>query len=135
MGAIREVAPAYEKKFGVKLQVLAAPSMGETPQAIPNRLARAEPADVVLMVGAALDKLVAGGQADKSSRVDLGQSFIAMAVRQGQPKPDISTLQGLRTVLLNSKSVAYSDSASGVYLSRTLFPACTWVLASRPRPT
>ncbi|MDG9872282.1 substrate-binding domain-containing protein [Pseudomonas juntendi] len=122
MGAIREVAPAYEKKFGVKLQVLAAPSMGETPQAIPNRLARAEPADVVLMVGAALDKLVAGGQADKSSRVDLGQSFIAMAVRQGQPKPDISTLQGLRAVLLNSKSVAYSDSASGVYLSKTLFP-------------
>ncbi len=122
MGAIREVAPAYEKKFGVKLEVLAAPSMGETPQAIPNRLARGEQADVVLMVGAALDKLVAGGQVDQSSRVDLGKSFIAMAVRKGQPKSDISTMQGLRTVLLNSSSVAYSDSASGVYLSKTLFP-------------
>jgi len=122
MGAIREVAPVYEKQFGVKLQVLAAPSMGETPQAIPNRLARGEPADVVLMVGSALDKLVVGGQADKNTRVDLGKSFIAMAVRKGQPKPDISTLQGLRTVLQNSSSVAYSDSASGVYLSKTLFP-------------
>lgn len=122
MGAIREVAPIYQKKFGVKLEVLAAPSMGETPQAVPNRLARGEQADVVLMVGSALDNLVADGQADKTSRVDLGKSFIAMAVRKGEPKPDISTMQGLRTVLQNSSAVAYSDSASGVYLSKTLFP-------------
>lgn len=122
MGAIREVAPAYEKKYGVKLDVLAAPSMGQTPQAVPNRLARGEQADVVLMVGSALDNLVASGQADKTSRRDLGKSYIAMAVRKGEPKPDISTLQALRTVLQNSSSVAYSDSASGVYLSKTLFP-------------
>lgn len=122
MGAIREVAPVYEKKYGVKLEVLAAPSMGETPQAVPNRLARGEQADVVLMVGSALDNLVASGQADKTSRIDLGKSFISMAVRKGEPKPDISTMQTLRTVLQNSNSVAYSDSASGVYLSKTLFP-------------
>ncbi|POF88327.1 substrate-binding domain-containing protein [Pseudomonas putida] len=122
MGAIREVAPAYQKKFGVKLNVLAAPSMGDTPQAIPNRLAKGEDADVVLMVGSALDTLVADGQAEKASRVDLGKSFIAMAVRQGEPTPDISTMQNLRKVLVESKSVAYSDSASGVYLSNTLFP-------------
>lgn len=122
MGAIREAAPAYEKKFGVRLNVLAAPSMGETPQAVPNRLARGESADVVLMVGSALDDLIAHGQAEQASRVDLGKSFIAMAVRKGAPKPDISTMQGLRSVLLQSSSVAYSDSASGVYLSRTLFP-------------
>ncbi|WP_313643504.1 substrate-binding domain-containing protein [Pseudomonas sp.] len=121
MGAIREVAPAYEKQFGVKLQVLAAPSMGQTPQAVPNRLARGEQADVVLMVGAALDTLSAA-QVDKASRVDLGESYIAMAVRHGAPKPNISTLKALRTTLLNSTSVAYSDSASGVYLSTTLFP-------------
>ncbi|AXA24035.1 substrate-binding domain-containing protein [Pseudomonas putida] len=122
MGAIREVAPAYEKKYGVKLEILAAPSMGDTPQAIPNRLARGEQADVVLMVGSALDNLVASGQADKTSRIDLGKSFIAMAVRKGAPKPDISTMQTLRKVLQDSSSVAYSDSASGVYLSKTLFP-------------
>ncbi|WP_343584704.1 substrate-binding domain-containing protein [Pseudomonas sp.] len=122
MGAIREVAPAYEKTYGVKLEVLAAPSMGETPQAVPNRLARGEQADVVLMVGSALDNLVASGLADKTSRIDLGKSFIAMAVRKGESKPDIGTMQALRTVLQNSSSVAYSDSASGVYLSKTLFP-------------
>jgi molybdate transport system substrate-binding protein len=122
MGAIREVAPVYEKATGVKLEIAAAPSMGDTPQAIPNRLARKEPADVVLMVGSALDKLVADGQALKDSRVDLGQSFIAMAVRQGAPKPDISTMDAFKKTLENAQSVAYSDSASGVYLSRVLFP-------------
>ena len=122
MGAIRAVAPAYEKATGVKLDIAAAPSMGDTPQAIPNRLARHEPADVVLMVGSALDKLIADGQAVKDSRVDLGQSFIAMAVRQGAPKPDISTMAAFKQTLEDAQSVAYSDSASGVYLSRILFP-------------
>ncbi|MCI2245789.1 substrate-binding domain-containing protein [Xanthomonas sp. PPL568] len=122
MGAIRAVAPDYERATGVKLQIEAAPSMGDTPQAIPNRLARHEPADVLLMVGAALDKLVASGQARPASRVDLGESYIAMAVKQGAPKPDISTMEAFRKTLLDSRSVAYSDSASGVYLSRTLFP-------------
>lgn len=123
MGAIRGVAPAYEHTYGVKLNVLAAPSMGQTPQAIPNRLKRGEPADVVLMVGSALDKLVADGKADQASRIDLGKSFIAMAVRKGEPKPAIGTMGELRQVLLDSPSVAYSDSASGVYLSKALFPS------------
>ncbi|RRV10179.1 ABC transporter substrate-binding protein [Pseudomonas sp. v388] len=122
MGAVRNIAPEYEKATGVKLKIEASPSMGTTPQAIPNRLARHEPADVVLMVGSALDKLIAQGQADKASRVDLGESYIAMAVRKGEPKPDISTMEALRKTLLAGKSIAYSDSASGVYLSRILFP-------------
>ena len=123
MGAIRAIAPGYEKTTGVTLNIQAAPSMGNTAQAIPNRLARKEPADVVLMVGSALDTLVAQGQVNKASRVDLGKSFIAMAVREGERHPDISTLAAFRQTLLDSTSLAYSDSASGVYLSRILFPS------------
>lgn len=122
MGAIRAVAPDYEKLAGVRLNIVAAPSMGETPQAIPNRLARKEPADVVLMVGSALSKLAEQGQVDKATQVDLGESFIAMAVRKGAEKPNISDMASFEKTLLQSRSVAYSDSASGVYLSRVLFP-------------
>jgi molybdate transport system substrate-binding protein len=125
MGAVQGIAPDYEKATGVKLNIEAAPSMGKTPQAIPNRLDRKEPADVVLMVGSALDKLVAQDQVDKASRVDLGKSYIAMAVGKGETKPDISTMEAFRKALLDSKSIAYSDSASGVYLSRILFPKMT----------
>jgi ABC-type molybdate transport system substrate-binding protein len=121
MGAFKAVAPDYEQRAGVKLQGEVAPSMGATPQAIPNRLARHEPADVVLMVGAALDKLIKDGKVDPKTRVDLGKSYIAMAVRHGAPHPDISTMEAFKQTLLDTKSIAYSDSASGVYLSRVLF--------------
>jgi molybdate transport system substrate-binding protein len=56
------------------------------------------------------------------SRVDLVRSSIGMAVRAGAPRPDISTLEALKRTLLAAKSIAYSDSASGVYLSTELFP-------------
>jgi molybdate transport system substrate-binding protein len=45
-----------------------------------------------------------------------------MAVKAGAPKPDISTVDALKRVLLNAKSIGYSDSASGVYLHDELFP-------------
>jgi molybdate transport system substrate-binding protein len=44
-----------------------------------------------------------------------------MVVRKGQPKPNISTEAGLKKALLDAKSVAYSDSASGVYIQAELF--------------
>jgi molybdate transport system substrate-binding protein len=56
------------------------------------------------------------------SRVDLVRSRIAMAVRAGAPKPDISSVDALTRALLSAKSIAYSSSASGVYLSTELFP-------------
>lgn len=97
------------------------PSMGTTPQAIPNRLARNEPADVVIMVGYALDDLVKKGQVGADTRVELADSRIGMVVRQGQPKPDIATTDGLKKTLLAASSIAYSDSASGVYIEKEMF--------------
>lgn len=61
------------------------PSMGKTPQAIPARLARGESIDVVIMVGSALDQLIADGIADGSTKVVLADSYIACAVPAGAP--------------------------------------------------
>ena len=86
------------------------------------RLERGEAIDVVIMAAPALDDLIKQGKVRADSRVDLVQSKIGMAVKAGAPKPDISTVDALKRTLLAAKSIAYSDSASGVYLSTELFP-------------
>lgn len=119
--ALRTLAPAYETRTGNKVTLIWGPSMGQAPEAIPNRLGRGEPIDVLVMVGGALDKLGKAGKIDPASQTVLAKSLIAAAVKTGAPKPDISTVEGLRKALLDAKTVAYSDSASGVYLSTVLF--------------
>src|SRR6185437_14681632 len=47
----------------------------------------------------------------------LALSQIGMVVRQGAPRPDISTVEALRKALLEARSIAYSDSGSGTYIS------------------
>ncbi|MDA9410142.1 MULTISPECIES: substrate-binding domain-containing protein [unclassified Bradyrhizobium] len=112
-----ELGPAFEKSTGHKLITTRGPSVGDSPEAIPTRLSRGEEADVVIMDGIGVDLLDQKGLTRAGSRVPLAESFIGMVVRAGQPKPDISTMDALRKTLLAAKSIAYSDSSSGTYLS------------------
>jgi molybdate transport system substrate-binding protein len=120
--AYGDLAAEFERTTGNTLVSIWGPSMGDTPQAIPNRLARGEPVDVVIIVGDALDGLIKQGRVVAGSRVDLARSGIGMAVRAGAPKPDIGSVDAFKRALIAAKSIAYSDSASGVYLSTVLFP-------------
>ena len=117
----KELGPAFETSTGHKLVTTRGPSVGDSPEAIPTRLARGEEADVVIMDGAGVDILDQRGLARPGSRVPLAESFIGMVVRAGQPKPDIGTVEALRKTLLAAKSIAYSDSSSGTYLSTVGF--------------
>jgi molybdate transport system substrate-binding protein len=119
--AYKTLAPEFEQTTGNHLITGWGPSMGNTTDAVPQRLARNEPIDVLIMVGSALGKLVREGKIIPDSRVDLASSAIGIAIRSGSPKPDITTVDSLRTTLLNARSIAYSDSASGVYVSTELF--------------
>ncbi len=120
--AYLQLAPQYEHATHNKLATEFGPSMGTTHNAIPVRLDRGEAIDVVIMAAPALEELIKQGKVRADSHVDLVQSKIAMAVKAGAPKPDISTVEALKRTLLAAKSIAYSDSASGVYLYNELFP-------------
>jgi molybdate transport system substrate-binding protein len=119
--AYQALVPEFERLTGNKVLTSYGPSMGTTVNAIPVRLERGEPADVLIMVGYALDSLVKQGKVVADSRVDLVKSPIGIAVKSGAPKPDISSADAVRRALLAAKSVAYSDSASGVYVSTEMF--------------
>jgi len=120
-GVYAELGPAFERASGHKLVTTRGPSMGDSPESIPTRLARGETADVVIMDGSAADALVKRGLARADSKTELALSQIGMVVRAGAPKPDIRSVEAFRSALLAAKSIAYSDSSSGTYLSTTLF--------------
>jgi molybdate transport system substrate-binding protein len=119
--AFNALVPEFEKTTGNKVLTAYGPSMGTTVNAIPVRLERGEPVDVVIMVGYALGDLIKNGKVIADSRVDLVKSPIGVAVKTGAPKPDLSSADTLKRALLAAKSVAYSDSASGVYVSTEMF--------------
>lgn len=119
--AYKALAPEYERASGDTLKIGWGPSMGDTPNAVPARLARGEKLDVVIMVGTALDDLIKQGKVLPDSKVVLARSSIGVAVKAGAPKPDIGSAEAVKQALLAAKSVAYSDSASGVYISTKMF--------------
>jgi len=118
--AYLELAPAFERATGHRI-VTDATSMGTGPTGIAARLERGEAIDVVIVADTDLERLATAGRIRPGTRVDLARSEIGMAVRRGTPKPDISSVDALRRTLLDAKSIAYSASVSGTYLSTELF--------------
>lgn len=119
--AYNELTPQYERATQDKILTAYGASQGGAPDSIPSRLERGEPADIVILAAPALEELVKQGKVVPGSRVDLVRSTIGMAVRAGAPKPDISTVEAFKRTLLEAKSIAYSASASGAYLSTEIF--------------
>jgi molybdate transport system substrate-binding protein len=120
--AYKKLIPLYEQASGNKVVSAFGASVGNAPDSIPSRFARGEQFDIVILSEGGLEALARQGKLVAGSRVDLARSQIGVAVRKGTPKPDISTVVALKQTLLNAKSVAYSASASGTYLSTELFP-------------
>ena len=120
--ALQALIPVYEQKIGKKITLLSGSSMGPSPTSIPARLKSGEEADVIVMAGPELDKMIEDGFAAPGSRTDLVFSKIGMVVRSGEPQPDISSKDAFVRTVLDAKSLGYSASASGTYLAQELFP-------------
>jgi molybdate transport system substrate-binding protein len=120
-GAYSELGPAFERATGHRLVTTRGPSLGDSPEAIPTRLARGEIADVVILDGLAADELGRRGLVRADTKVELAGSLIAMVVRAGAATPDIGSVAQFKRTLLAAQSIAYSDSSSGTYLSTVLF--------------
>jgi molybdate transport system substrate-binding protein len=117
-----ELGPEFERVTGHHLITTRGPSMGDSPEAIPNRLARGETADVIILDGGIVDDLTLKGVVRDGSKVVLALSQVGMAVRAGARVPDIGSVDAFRRTLLAAGSIGYSDSGSGTYLSMVLFP-------------
>lgn len=118
--AVQSLVTEYETVSGTKLAVVQFSEASR--QSTGAELAAAQAADVVLSARSTMDTLVAQGRVDSASRIDFGKSFIAVAVRAGSARPDIGSQAAFRETLVSAPSVAYSNNASGMYLTHWLFP-------------
>ena len=118
--AYLELIPQLEILTKKKI-VTAATSIGTGENSIPNRLKRGEAVDVVIVADAVLREFIQDGLVLAKTYTPIARSAIGMAVRAGAPKPDISTVDALKRTLLEAKSIAYSASVSGQYLTTELY--------------
>jgi len=100
--------------------VTASTSIGTGEMSIPSRLKRGEVVDIVIVAEGVLRQFIADGLVLSEGLSILARSSIAMAVRAGAPKPDIGSVDALRKTLLQAKSIGYSASESGKYLTTEL---------------
>ena len=117
--AAEELFRKFEKGHACRLTV----TWGTAPMLV-ARIEGGESADVLVLSRAGVDTLAKQGKIAPGSDVTLAGSGVAVAVKAGAAKPDISTPQALKETLLKAKSIAYSEpsagGASGVYFAKLL---------------
>jgi molybdate transport system substrate-binding protein len=122
-GAYKQVVlalvPAFEKQTGNKVTV----DNGTTGQ-LKKRIDGGEAFDLLVITPAAIDELTKAGKLAAGSEVKLASVGIGVVVKEGAPKPDISTVDKFKQALLAAKSVAYIDpksgGSSGIYIDKLL---------------
>jgi molybdate transport system substrate-binding protein len=114
--------PQFERESGIKVETGSGSSQGSGPQTIAAQLARGAGADVVIMSREGLDELISAQRIVAGTDLDLARTPIGVAVRAGAAKPDVSTIEAFKQVLLNARAVAVPSSTSGIFLTREVFP-------------
>jgi molybdate transport system substrate-binding protein len=69
-----------------------------------------------------LEELAQERRVVADTRVDLAQTPLGLAVRDGAPKPDIGTVDAFKQTLLQAKSITFPTSTTGIYMTTTMFP-------------
>jgi molybdate transport system substrate-binding protein len=117
--ALEELTPKFEKESGHKLSITWA-----TAAVLTKRVEGGETADVMVLTKQSLDTLIKEGKASAGANAVFASSGMAMVVKAGAEKPDISTPDAFKQTLLKAKTIAYSNpaygGASGVYFAKLL---------------
>src|SRR3989442_8987688 len=77
-----------------------------------ERVIKGEPFDVPI-VQLPLEPVIASGHVVAASETPLATVAVGVAVRTGTPKPDISTADAVKRLLLGAKAISYPNAASG----------------------
>jgi molybdate transport system substrate-binding protein len=111
-GAVRAIVNGmiedYSKQTGHKFDF----TVGTTGQ-LRNAISSGQHADLIITSAPLMAELEPTGKLVAGSRTDLGRVGMGVIVREGAPVPEIPTPEALKQVLINAKSIAYTDPKLG----------------------
>ena len=112
-GAFSVLIPQFERSSGhnVKLSYLSVADLKE-------KLMGANTADVAFVPSTIWPDLDKAGRVIAGSRAEIGSAYIAAVIRNGAPKPDLSSLDAVKRAIRSSKAVALNDPKSGSSVGR-----------------
>jgi molybdate transport system substrate-binding protein len=110
---LAELVSDYTKQADIAINI---ESVGGVDAA--KRVQAGEAFDVVVLASDAIDKLIHAGYIDPTSKVNLVNSGVAVAVKAGAAVPDISSEAAVKQAVLAAKTLSYSTGPSGVALAK-----------------
>jgi molybdate transport system substrate-binding protein len=122
-GAVKPVVPGlidtFQKETGHTVTITF-----DTAGGVKRKVEAGEKGDVLISTDTVVDALVKSNHVVAGSRSDLARTAIGVAVREGAPKPDISTVDAFKRALLEARSIVYNDPAigatSGIHFAEVL---------------
>src|SRR5215467_6912674 len=105
--AVQQMIPGFERATGYKVNATFGSGGGTK-----ERVIKGEPFDVPI-VQAPLEPVIVSGHVVAASETPLANVAVGIAVRTGAPKPDISTADAVKRLLLGSNAISYPNAASG----------------------
>jgi molybdate transport system substrate-binding protein len=121
-GAYERLLPEFKRTTGIEVTTGSGASQGKGPQTIAAQLDRGVPADVVILSKEGLCELITTKRIVAKTDVDLAQVPLGVALRAGTPKPDVSTVEAFKQMLLRAELVAMPASTSGIWMMTDLLP-------------
>ena len=107
-GALSQLLPGFQRSSGNSATIEYGPA-----GAIAGRIKKDDAADVVIVSRSQLQKLESNGKVLPGSLVNIAGIALGVAVREGAPKPDISSVEAFKLALLSARSIGYRDPATG----------------------
>jgi molybdate transport system substrate-binding protein len=112
LSGVRDLAAGYEKATGNKVVI---DFVGIAQQ--DEKIKTNAPGDLVVNFMAAFDQLIKDGKVIGPA-VEFARAGNGVAVKEGAPRPDISTSEGFKRAMLNARSIGHSNAGTGPYNTR-----------------
>jgi molybdate transport system substrate-binding protein len=121
-GAYDRLVPEFTRQSGIEVTTGSGASQGNGPHTIAAQLARGVTADVVILSREGLAELIAANRIAAGTDVDLANVGLGVAVQAGAARPDVSSVDAVKELLLRARVIAIPGSTSGIWLKEDLFP-------------